>query len=379
MLPNLSGLGLGAPTGPMLAVTDREKVTCMITQEEFDLGAYAWFLNVYVSGDSGPTEQLPHPYNVLALAEWLKDNRTAPDTNQIVTEVDRVNCINTARVLEEYAREVYARAPAPEPAPEPAPAPPPQVEWPLPLSVSPPASPGRGNGDSPRPGPRSNLAPGVQAKLDELQQAVTLARQERDEALARRGDAAHAENRFRRVELQEFNDRYRNDMTDNPWASAPPEVREVMDYRAERFHEAVQRAGARAHLFQLRFELALAERAWYTERTTHLRVVAGQLRALNRSGGYEPYQNPELHLGPLRSNLSNDSAAEVRRRRAAIQAIANHAARYPRNNELQRQANSPSEDFGDPEFYQHLLRLSDDSALQFEELQHGLNPSSNDY
>ena len=91
------------------------------------------------------------------------------------------------------------------------------------------------------------------------------------------------------------------------------------------------------------------------------------------------HQDPERELGPLRSNLSNDSVAEVRRRRAAIQAIANQVALHPGNQELQRLANSPREDFGDPEFFRQLMRLSDDSALEFPELQQGLNPSSNDY
>ena len=373
MLPNLSGLGLGAPTGPMLAVTEREKVTCMITQEECELGAYAWFLNVYVSGDSGPTEQLPHPYNVLALAEWLQTNRKAPDTNQIVTEEDRVNCINTARVLEEYARERY-RAPAPAVAPAVAPAPGGrfvdtvdtvdtvrplpnprtlprrpvmQAEWPLPLSVSPPASPGRGRGRADSPVPqRSGSEPTVQEKLAELEAALLRASDDVQVALVRRD---RTENSYRAFER------------DPAWrarTTASPGEQRRLTYKEMRMREAKRLAAERLAQSYLALHIAERRLAWYTNQPDRLVVVDGQLRAYRTALRVEgEYADPGYVLDDLEDRALSAQEAERLRRSAAIREITAFLVENPNDSELQRMANSHVMDYGDWEFAQDAIDM----------------------
>jgi hypothetical protein len=354
MLPNLSGLGLGAPTGPMLAVTDREKVTCMITQEECELGAYAWYLNVYVRGDSGPTEQLPHPYNVLALAEWLEDNRKAPDTNQIVTEADRVNCINTARVLEAYARERY-RAPAPAVAPAvdtvrplPNPRTLPQVEWPLPLSVPSPASPGRGNGDSPVP-QRSGPAPEVQAWLNTLRDVAALALRTRDEANARFEAAT--------IAYMDFNDTvatpwYRQHGQEAGFVDESREItqaRERLVYRGMRLLEARRRAAGLYEVLRLQHNIAETRLEWYASRVDRLTIENGEPRVPLMHLGLRAIEDPGYMTDHIEEEAEEAQRRENLRRERAIREIIDYLGDHPAA--AAAVVSEPrGDDFGDPEF-----------------------------
>ena len=414
MLPNLSGLGLGAPTGPMLQVLDPEKVTCMITQEDVDLGAYAWYLNVYVSGDSGPTEQLPHPYNVLALAEWLKNNRKAPDTNQIVTEEDRVNCLNTARALEEYspaamaaaraamalaARAGAAPAPAPavqrpssryhpdtidtvrplpaparevprvverqtadppwDPAPAAAPGPALQVQWPLPLSHDPPAPPGRGRGDGDSPTPQRGQQSENSSTHERVMEAIASMRtdlevlQERCTAMAQRVAATTAAYDNIASIAQAF---YRIYGMESGFVDQHESVaaeRNAIRYRTMRYKEARDHAQGRLDVLVKQRELAQATLEWYTTRIGSLGFDAeGNLQAYaeNYSNGERVIEDPGWDLDDLREEAREALGRDRRRRQEAIRSISSLLAAHPRDHGLQALANSSREDYGDPEF-----------------------------
>jgi len=406
MLPNLSGLGLGAPTGPMLQVLDPEKVTCMITQEDVDLGAYAWYLNVYVSGDSGPTEQLPHPYNVLALAEWLKNNRKAPDTNQTVTEEDRVNCINTARGLLDYAREIvvghgHAPAPAPavqrprppvysfpdpvrplpplpaparevprvverqtadppwDPAPAAAPGPAPQVQWPLPLSYDPPAPPGRGRGDGDSPTPQRGGQYENSSTHERVMEAIASMRtdleslEERCTAMAQRVAATTAAYDNIASIAQAFYRIYGEESGFVDQHESVAAERNVIRYRTMRYQEARDHAQGRLDVLVKQRELARATLQWYTTRIGSLGFDAeGNLQAYaeNYSNGERVIEDPGWYLDDLREEAREALGRDRRRRQEAIRSISAFLGAHPRDHGLQALANSHREDYGDPEY-----------------------------
>jgi len=352
----------------MLQVTDGEKVTCMITQEDFDLGAYAWYLNVYVRGDSGPTEQLTHPYNVLALAEWLKDNRKAPDTNQIVTEEDRVNCINTARALEEYSPAAMAAARAAmaaaragaAPAAPAAPAPAPQVDWPLPLAVPPPdwplppavpppaSPPGRGRGDSPVP-QRSGPAPEVQAWLNTLRDVAALALRTRDEAKARFEAATVAYMNFNNTVAEPWYQQYGQEagFVDQPRAIT--EARERLVYKGMRLLEARRRAAGLYEVLRLQHNLAETRREWYASRADRLTIVNGEPRVPLMHLGLRDFEDPGYMTDRIQEEAEEAQRRENLRRSRAIREIIEYLGDHPAA--AAAVVSEPrGDDFGDPEF-----------------------------